>query len=259
MLVINLVSGILELITQWSIEYIIYILFLLVQFDEWCLCRLYRSKSAKKTREDDPQENLVMEADAELIAPQEHNGQEPNAGALLIAPQEHNGRHVAGELHNNFAGQITAAPFADQNIIAQQQYNGRNAGPSVNFTQQSTTMDQQSTTMAPSNHAIWNQNNSNYMENATSSSINGFHYYSDALNDQQNIYPLNVTGYVQPLRSLPPNGFPTSSNYNTDQSSSDTLDYNVTSEWEFDYPSSLFPDNGQSSFDIDFTFDDFDL
>ncbi|XP_074341712.1 uncharacterized protein LOC141679120 [Apium graveolens] len=232
------------------------------EFDEWCLCRLYKSKNAKKTEEDDPQENLAMEVEpnavAELIVPQE-----PNAGALLIVAQEHNGHvageqhnnfvgqstaapfggqnigaqehngHVAGALRNNFAGQSTAAPFGGQNIVAQQQYNGQNAG-------------------GPGNNAVWNPNNSNYMENGTTSSMNGFHYCTDALNDHQDMFP-------QPLRSLPPNGFPTSSNYNTSQSSSDIPDYDATNEWDFDYPSSLFPGNGQSSFDIDFTFDDFDL
>ncbi|KAK1380947.1 NAC domain-containing protein [Heracleum sosnowskyi] len=184
------------------------------EFCEWCLCRIYKSK-AKKTKDDDNlQVNLQVEA-------------EPNAVAELIAPREHNG-HVAGE-----------------------QYNGQNAGGSgVNYIQQSTSMPSNNNVvwnpMPSNNNAVWNPSSSNYMANSTSGSINGLQYNTDALLiDQQDTYPhTGNAGYVQPLRSLLPSGFPTSSDYSINQSSSGIPDHDLTSEWDFDE---------------DFTFDDFDL
>ncbi|KAL1807035.1 hypothetical protein ACET3Z_030103 [Daucus carota] len=198
-------------------------------FDEWSLCRIYKGRGSKQKNKG---KQVVLQVEAE-----------PSSGTQAIASEEHN-EHFAGEADGNSTGQSTAAASNNQLSIPREQYNGLYAGgPGPSSVQQSTNLQF-------NNSREWIPNYSHYMANVASGSTNGMHYTSYCLPPEfQENYPVyENAGFVQPLRSLPPNGIPTSSSLDINQNSSSIRDH-VTSEEEFGFPFT----------DVDITFDDFEF
>ncbi|KAL1807034.1 hypothetical protein ACET3Z_030102 [Daucus carota] len=175
------------------------------EFDEWSLCRIYKSRGSKQKNKG---KQLVLQVEAES-----------SSGTQPIAPQEHN-EHFAG---GNFTGQSTTAASNNQLSNPREQYNGLypgGPGPS---------------SVLQFNNSGAFPNHSNYMANVASGSMNGMHYTSDDLlpENQYTYFMYENAAYVQPLRSLPPNCIPTWPPSDINQSSSSIPDQ-VTSEEEFD-------------------------